>query len=45
VKLAQIGNSLQIAIPEPVLQTLKWHEGDMLEIGIDDGTIAVKKAL
>ena len=43
VKLSKMGNSLRMTIPKPVLETLGWKEGDMLEIGITDSSMLVKK--
>jgi len=43
VKLSKMGNSLRMTIPKPVLNALGWKEGDMLEIGITDSSMVVKK--
>lgn len=44
VKLTKIGNSLRITVPKDVLRALNWKEGDMLEIGLNDSVMIVKKA-
>jgi len=43
VKLTKIGNSLRITVPKDVLRALSWKEGDMLEVGLTDSTMTVKK--
>jgi bifunctional DNA-binding transcriptional regulator/antitoxin component of YhaV-PrlF toxin-antitoxin module len=43
VKLTRIGNSLRITVPKDALRALDWKEGDMLEIGIDDCRMTVKR--
>lgn len=45
VKLTKIGNSLRITVPKDVLRALNWKEGDMLEIGLSDSVMIVKKAV
>jgi putative addiction module antidote len=44
VKLTKIGNSLRITVPKEVLKTLNWKAGDMLEVGLTDHSMIVKKA-
>ena len=44
VKLTKIGNSLRITVPKDVLRALAWKVGDMLEIGLNDSVMIVKKA-
>lgn len=43
VKLTKIGNSLRITVPKDVARTLNWKEGDILEIGLDNHHMTVKK--
>lgn len=43
VKLTKIGNSLRITVPKDVARTLDWKEGDILEIGLDNHYMTVKK--
>jgi len=44
VKISKIGNSLRMTIPKPVIQALGWKEGDLLEVGITDDSMIVRKA-
>lgn len=44
VKLSKMGNSLRMTVPVPVLQALGWEEGDILEVGVTDNSMIVKKA-
>jgi bifunctional DNA-binding transcriptional regulator/antitoxin component of YhaV-PrlF toxin-antitoxin module len=44
VKLTKIGNSLRITVPVEVLRALKWQAGDVLEIGLTDSIMTVKKS-
>ena len=44
VKLGKVGNSLRITIPKPVIETLKWKPGEVLEVGIIKDSMIVKKA-
>jgi putative addiction module antidote len=44
VKLTKIGNSLRITVPKEVLKSLSWKAGDMLEVGLTDHSMIVKKA-
>ena len=43
VKLSKIGNSLRMTVPKPVIEELGWKEGDLLEVGITDDSMIVKK--
>ena len=43
VKISKIGNSLRMTIPKPVLQTLGWKEGDVLEVGVTNNSMIVRK--
>lgn len=43
VKLTKIGNSLRITVPKDALRALNWKEGDILEIGLDNHHMIVKK--
>jgi antitoxin component of MazEF toxin-antitoxin module len=42
VKLTKIGNSLRITVPIEVVRALKWKEGDILEIGLDNNHMTVR---
>ena len=44
VKLSRQGNSLRMSVPKPVLDALGWNEGDYLDVGLNDGSMIVKKA-
>jgi len=44
VKLSKIGNSLRMTVPKPVIEELGWKEGDLLEVGITDDSMIVRKA-
>jgi antitoxin component of MazEF toxin-antitoxin module len=44
VKLSKVGNSLKMTVPKPALWALKWEEGDMLEIDVEEDTMIVKKS-
>ena len=44
VKLSKMGNSLRMTVPVPVLQALGWKDGDILEVGLTDSSMIVKKA-
>jgi bifunctional DNA-binding transcriptional regulator/antitoxin component of YhaV-PrlF toxin-antitoxin module len=43
VKLTKIGNSFRITVPIEVVRALSLLEGDMLEIGLTDSCMIVKK--
>ena len=44
VKMSKMGNSMRMTIPKPVLDALGWNEGDLLDVGITNGSMIVKKA-
>ena len=44
VKIVKLGNSLRITIPKEVARTLNLKAGDILEIGVDNSHMTVKKA-
>jgi len=43
VKLNRVGNSLKMTIPKEVARALNWKSGDILEIGLDNSHMTVKK--
>jgi len=43
VKIVKLGNSLRMTIPKEVARTLNWKAGDILEIGLDNSHMTVKK--
>ena len=43
VKIAKMGNSVRMTIPKPVLESLKWMDGDTVEVGIDGDKMIVEK--
>ena len=43
VKIAKMGNSVRMTIPKPVLESLKWMDGDTVEVGIEGNQMTVKK--
>ncbi len=45
VKIAKMGNSLRMTIPVPVARTLNFRDGDMLEVGVKEGLMIVRKAM
>lgn len=42
VKAVKIGNSLRMTIPKQIVDYLKIHEGDTLEVTVQDHEMAVK---
>jgi putative addiction module antidote len=44
VKVVKIGNSLRMTIPKPVAQSLEIREGDLLDVGVSNGSIIAKRA-
>jgi putative addiction module antidote len=44
VKVVKIGNSLRMTIPKPVAVNLGIKEGDLLEVGLANGSMTVKRA-
>jgi putative addiction module antidote len=44
VKVVKVGNSLRMTIPREVTTALGIKAGDMLEVGLDDHSIIVKKS-
>jgi putative addiction module antidote len=44
VKVVKIGNSLRMTIPKPVAQSLGIREGDLLDVGVSNGSILAKRA-
>lgn len=44
VKAVKIGNSLRMTIPKPVAQSLGIQEGDVLDVGVSDGSLIAKRA-
>ena len=43
VKAVRIGNSLRMTIPKPVAEALGIAEGDTLDVGVDDGSMVVRR--
>ena len=43
VKVVKIGNSLRMTIPKPVAQALGIKEGDVLDVGLTNGSMMVKR--
>ena len=43
VKVVKIGNSLRMTIPKPVATALGIQAGDVLEVGLDGGSMTVKR--
>ena len=43
VKVVKIGNSLRMTIPKPVAMALGIQAGDVLEVGLTDGSMIVKR--
>jgi AbrB family looped-hinge helix DNA binding protein len=44
IKVVKVGNSLRMTIPKDVCRALDIKAGDMLEIGLSDNAMTVKKA-
>ena len=42
-KLIKIGNRVGMTIPEHLLKGLNWKEGDIVEVGVDNGSMIVTK--
>ena len=45
VKIAKMGNSVRMTIPKPVLDALEWKDGDIVEVGIEEETMIVKRLI
>jgi antitoxin component of MazEF toxin-antitoxin module len=43
VKIAKMGNSLRMTIPVPVARVLELKDGDIVEVGVLDGAMIVKR--
>jgi AbrB family looped-hinge helix DNA binding protein len=43
VKVVKIGNSLRMTIPKPVAMKLGIQKGDVLEVGLTNGSMIVNK--
>ena len=45
VTLEEDGDDLILPIPEEILKTLSWNEGDMLKWSVNKGSITLEKAM
>jgi AbrB family looped-hinge helix DNA binding protein len=43
VKLGKVGNSFKITIPAGIIHDLKWKEGDILRISMDNSSLFIRK--
>ncbi len=43
VKLGKVGNSYRVTIPMEMITDLKWKEGDMLRIGMEDSKLTIRR--
>lgn len=43
VKLGKVGNSYRVTIPMDMITDLKWKEGDMLRIGMEDSKLTIRR--
>jgi len=43
VKVVKIGNSLRMTIPKPVVLALGIKAGDVLDVGLTNGSMMVKR--
>jgi antitoxin component of MazEF toxin-antitoxin module len=43
VKLGRVGNSFKVTIPLEMIEDLKWKEGEVLRIGMEDSGLVIHK--
>ena len=42
-RLVKIGASIKMTVPQPILKALDWKEGDIVNVGVSNGSMIVKK--